>query len=250
MGVQKKDDLPHHLWLAEQLIKKIKNNEFVAGDKIPSEMELSRKFGVSRYAVRQAIERVAKLGWVTTVKGKGSYVRTKPEVIPYSISEMTRFTNNMNRIGKGYKSLLLRWKKDKPTSEETQALQLMPDEQVYRLEILRYVDGTPFSITTSVLCEKAVPRMERYLENFNSLYAILDRYYNFIPVRVRSVFEATFAELKDIAYLEISEGLPILKIKSFMCHPTGYPVEYSITRVRGDMSSCQIEFRGGVLRET
>jgi len=248
LSIQKNDGVPHYLRLAEYIIKKIKSGEFVVGDKIPSEMELSRQFGLNRHTVRQAIDRVAKLGWLTTIKGKGTYVKFKPTVVSYTISDKTCFTDNMKRIDRKHKSLLLGWEKDNPMREEAQALQLASDEQVYRLEILRYVNGTPFSITTSVLPEKAVPLIEQYLENFYSLYAILENHYNFTPVRVRSVFQATFAEVKDITYLEMPEGVPILKIKSLMCHPAGYPVEYDVIRIRGDMSECHIEFKGGDLR--
>ena len=234
--------VPSYLQLVEYIITGIKSGKFVAGARIPSETEFSNQFAVSRQTVRQAVEKVKSLGWLDTHQGKGSYVKEKLALVPYLISKKTSFTDNMQRIGKTHQSTLLHWKKDVATAQERQVLKLAFDEQVYRLEILRYVDKVPFSVTTSVLPAEAVPLLEQYLESFNSLYKILKDYYGFTPVRVRSVFQATFADLKDIACLKMPVDVPVLKIESLIHHPAGYPVEYGIARVRGDINQCSVEF--------
>lgn len=242
MLAQKNHVLPYYLSLAEYIIEKIKRGEFATGDKIPSETELSQQFGINRHTVRQALGRVEKLGWITTFQGKGSYVQLRPPVIPYPVSEKTRFTDNMQRTDKKHKGVLLEWEKSRPSEKEAQSLQLTAEERVYRLEILRYVEGIPISFTTSVFPEKAVPEIERHLEGFHSLYAILENHYHFRPVRVRSVFQATFAGVKDAGHLKMPVEMPILQVESLMYHPAGYPVEYGITRARGDMSQHYVEF--------
>lgn len=236
------DQVPSYLQLVEYIIGSIKSGKFGVEMRIPSETELSNQFAVSRQTVRQAIDKVKSLGWLDTQQGKGSYVKEKPALVPYLISGKTSFTDNMQRIGKTHQSALLHWKKNCATAEERQVLQLALNEQVYRLEILRYVDKVPFSVTTSVLLAKAVPLLEQYLANFNSLYKILKNHYCFTPVRVRSVFQATFADRKDIACLKMPIDVPVLKIASLMHHPAGCSVEYGIARVRGDINQCSVEF--------
>ena len=236
------DHVPSYLQLVEYIIAGIKSGKFVIGACIPSEIELSNQFAVSRQTVRQAIDKVRSLGWLDTQQGKGSYVKEKPALVPYLISKKTSFTDNMQRIGKTHQSTLLHWKKDVATAQERQVLKLAFDEQVYRLEILRYVDKVPFSVTTSVLPAEAVPLLEQYLANFDSFYKILKSHYCFTPVRVRSVFQATFADQRDIACLKMPIDVPVLKIVSLMHHPAGYPVEYGVARVRGDINQCSVEF--------
>ncbi len=46
-----------------------------AGDKLPSENELSDAFGVSRMTIRQAMQKLKALGLIETHTGSGSYVR-------------------------------------------------------------------------------------------------------------------------------------------------------------------------------
>jgi len=244
MAVQNNNGIPYYLQLAEYLVEKIKSGEFAAGDKIPSENELSRQFCVNRHTVRQAINKVTSMGWLKTVKGKGSYVKVKPPVIYYNISEQTCFTNNMDRIGKRHSSLLIEWEKVNPTEKEAEVLHMEPTKKVYRLEILRCVEGNPFSLTTTVLVEKVVPQLEQYLNDFCSLYAILENHYHFKPVRLCSNFQACHPTINDCTYLQIPDSVPVLKIESLMYHPNGYPVEYGVTRIRGDINQCSIEFKG------
>lgn len=235
----------NYLPLVEYIIEKIRRGEFAAGDKIPSETELIKQFGINRHAVRQALGRVEKMGWTTTFQGKGSYVRPRPPVVSYYVSGNTRFTDNMRQAGQRHQSVLLEWEKGFPTAEEGRNLCLTAGELVYRLEILRYVEDFPVSVTTSVILEEAVPGMERYLEGFYSLYAILENHYHFRPVRIRTVFQAAFAGAKDAGHLKMPVEVPILRTESLMCHPAGYLVEYGIARTRGDMSRLCVEFGSG-----
>lgn len=56
--------------ITNAILKKI----FLPGDKLPSEMELSEKFGVSRTAVREALRMLSGRGLVDIRKGSGIYV--------------------------------------------------------------------------------------------------------------------------------------------------------------------------------
>lgn len=238
----KNDNVPGYLQLVEDIVDEIKSGKFTVGEKIPSETELCHRFTVNRYTVRQAIDKVKSLGWLETQQGKGSYVKAKPPLVCYAISGQTRFTTNMQQVGRTHQSELLHWERGVATEPEKQMLCLAVDEQIYRLEILRYVEDMPFSVTTSVLLAAAVPSFEQYLDHFKSLYQILEKHYHFTPVRVQSTFQATVADLKDTTNLKMPVDIPILKIESLMAHPAGYPVEYGVARVRGDASRCYVEF--------
>jgi DNA-binding GntR family transcriptional regulator len=231
-----------YLEIAEFLIEKIKNQDLTQGEKIPSENSLRDQFKVNRHVVRQAIARITNLGWVTPEQGKGAYVNAIPKPIPYVLSANTRFTNNMEKLGKKHKGKLIEWSKTKPSPTECEQLKLSNGDQVYRLEILRYVDENPISITTSIFPENEVPLLESYLENFHSLYEILRKYYQFLPIRERSMFQAVLPSLSDATHLQTPENVPVLNIESLMNHPNGIPIEYSVARIRGDMHKCLVEF--------
>lgn len=59
----------------EQMQALLIDGTWAAGDKLPSENELSETFGVSRMTVRQAMQKLKALGLIETRTGSGSYVR-------------------------------------------------------------------------------------------------------------------------------------------------------------------------------
>ena len=58
----------------EQMKENIVSGEWSPGTKIPGEIELSQRFGVSRVSVREAIHRLAGMGLLTIRRGEGTFV--------------------------------------------------------------------------------------------------------------------------------------------------------------------------------
>ncbi|WP_252315912.1 FadR/GntR family transcriptional regulator [Sinobaca sp. H24] len=80
--------------VSSQVLERIKDNiksgEFPAGEKLPSEMELARQFGVSRAPIREALSILSASGIVELRQGGGSRVNAVPlvdmlEQIPYDV---------------------------------------------------------------------------------------------------------------------------------------------------------------------
>jgi GntR family transcriptional regulator, transcriptional repressor for pyruvate dehydrogenase complex len=70
----------------DQAIAKIKeliaSGEFTAGDRLPTERELTRQFGVSRSSLREAVRALALVGVLDSRVGDGTYVTTlEPELL-------------------------------------------------------------------------------------------------------------------------------------------------------------------------
>lgn len=64
--------------ITDQVFNQIKENiisgEWAPGNKLPSENELSKSFGVSRVSIRSAIQKLSILGILTTKQGEGTHV--------------------------------------------------------------------------------------------------------------------------------------------------------------------------------
>lgn len=79
--------------VSDEVYQQLKNNlikgTWKPGDKMPSENELSKLFGVSRVTVRQAMSKLLTLGLIETRLGEGTYVckietgEFMSEMIPY-----------------------------------------------------------------------------------------------------------------------------------------------------------------------
>ncbi len=65
--------------IESQIREAIENKSFLPGDKLPGEIELAEKFGVSRTAIREALRMLAGRGLVEIRKGSGVYI-AEPDV--------------------------------------------------------------------------------------------------------------------------------------------------------------------------
>ncbi|WP_240421759.1 GntR family transcriptional regulator [Paenibacillus periandrae] len=231
-----------YLEIADHVIQRIVNNEIRVGEKIPSLNQLSKQFGVNHHIARLAMTRLENLGWVTSVHGKGCFVNERSAKISNVLSRYSNYTNTMIRDGKKPKAQLIDWQLGEPTAHEREILCLAPNEQVYRLEILRFTDNEPISVTTSTFPEKLVPQMDRYFEDFYSLHALLETYYNIVPVRKFSFVEAKMPSQKETDLLGIPENIPVVWKENISLHPDGTPVEIDISRTRGDRVQLVIDY--------
>jgi DNA-binding GntR family transcriptional regulator len=63
--------------IAEDLRQQISSGELATGQRVPSEAELMRRYGVSRGTARQGLALLEAAGLVTAVHGKGRFVDVK-----------------------------------------------------------------------------------------------------------------------------------------------------------------------------
>ncbi|CAM4106048.1 FadR/GntR family transcriptional regulator [Bordetella tumulicola] len=84
-SLNRPDNLPDEI--AQQIRQKIVSQAFEPGQRLPTELELSQSFGVSRNVVREAIARLKLSGYIETKRGVGSFVASEPgphnfEILP------------------------------------------------------------------------------------------------------------------------------------------------------------------------
>jgi GntR family transcriptional repressor for pyruvate dehydrogenase complex len=73
------EEMHRKIGVSDSVFIKLRNSivsgQWKPGDRIPSENALCEELGVSRVSVRAAIQRLASLGLVQSVQGKGTFVR-------------------------------------------------------------------------------------------------------------------------------------------------------------------------------
>jgi len=77
----------------EQIENKIKKGELKEGEKLPSELELSDLFGVSRTSVREAIIALVYSGYLDVIQGKGIFVSNSARKYDEIYSLMRKISN-------------------------------------------------------------------------------------------------------------------------------------------------------------
>lgn len=80
--------LPKYRQLLQLLRSQILSGTLAPGDRLPTEEELSRRYGLSRGTVRKAVEQLGAEGLVRTEQGSGSYVTAAhPNALPFRFAE-------------------------------------------------------------------------------------------------------------------------------------------------------------------
>jgi len=78
----------------ERLLEGVKLGVYAPGDRLPPERELTRRLGVSRITLREALRELAAAGYVETKRGRfgGTFIRTPEPMVP---DELTRTARDM-----------------------------------------------------------------------------------------------------------------------------------------------------------
>lgn len=68
---------PLYQKIIREILNDIKSEKYKVGDKIPSEKELSQKYGVSRITSKNALDKLSDMGFINRMPGKGTFVTSK-----------------------------------------------------------------------------------------------------------------------------------------------------------------------------
>jgi GntR family transcriptional regulator len=93
MKLDKRSNVPLYAQLKELILERIAQDQYPAGQQIPSELTLCEELTLSRPTVRQAIAELVSEGVLVILKGKGTFVAAEPERL--EIRAFTPFTYSL-----------------------------------------------------------------------------------------------------------------------------------------------------------
>jgi len=244
--IDKSIPIPYHYQLRELLRSHIVTGQWRVGDRLPAERELCEAFGLSRTTVREAIESLVSDGLLRREKGKGTFV-AEPKIMEGLLGNPIGFTDAMAEQGYQVETKVLRFEVVTAPADLASELRLTPDEPVTVLERLRFVLGLPILVVTSYLPERLCPGLVGEDFTHRSLYHLLrDKYYYRIA-RAKRVMEAVAAAEPEVSLLGIKPGAPLMLIRSTAYLEDGTPLEYFVSRHRGDRTQFIVESSTRVL---
>lgn len=94
MGIVKKHNSSEQI--IDYILKKIEENEWRSGDRLPSEREFAQQLGVSRIPLREAICALSTMGIVTAKQGGGTFIgEYNPEYLGKSFKTYTLLSKSL-----------------------------------------------------------------------------------------------------------------------------------------------------------
>ncbi|QOL79628.1 phosphonate metabolism transcriptional regulator PhnF [Pseudooceanicola spongiae] len=222
------------LWqsIAEALTADISSGRYGPGDRLPTEAELSARFGVNRHTVRRGLATLAEGGLTHARRGAGVFVAQRPT--DYPIGRRVRFHQNIRAAGRlpSRKIHLTEIRTADP--DEAEMLRLPKGGKVVSTEGISLADAQPLALFRSVFPADRFPGLIASLERLTSVTAALAE--NGVPDYTRAFtrVNAKLASATQAVQLQLREGDPILRTISLSLDATGAPVEYGRTWFSGD----------------
>ncbi len=240
--IDKAVPIPLYFQLKELILSEIKAGNYKSGDSIPTEKEISDAFQISRTTVRQAITELVQEGWLYRVKSKGTFV-SRPKISQEFIRKIESFNDQIYRLGMTPSTEILELKvmKGKEVQEAVlKALELAEKDEVIFLYRRRMADGDPI-----VTCRTYLPYKEcKFLMDHNlqqeQLYSILSTNEETRVFRIERTVAAIEAKAEDMKLLDMKRGKPVLYFMSIGYNAYGKPIEYTLSRYRGDRNTFEV----------
>ncbi len=228
----------HQVYLV--LRQQIRDGDFGDGAPMPGELELGRKFGVSRITVRKALERLEREGAIDRHRGRGTFVRAEGGHAHVQAS-LSGSIENLIAMGLQTEVRVLDFGYVPAPHYAAAAMGLAPGTIVQRALRVRAHEGVPFSHLLTYVpaalgrCYEADDLQE------TPLLLLLDR----AGARIRGAEQTITARLAtpDVApLLELEPGEPLLCIERVVSDADGRVVEYIRGLYRPDTYEHRMSF--------
>lgn len=238
--IDKNSPLPLYSQLQNIMVEKIKEGIYPQDKALPSEFELVDTYGVSRTTVRQAIDNLVKDGYLEKRRGVGTFVVDRKKRNLWDLQELKSFREEF--ISKGFvvrtEALNINCVKANKELNEVFGKDI---SECYCLERLRYINEKPVICVTTYVPKSIAPGLDIYNFSKESLFDILSTQYNVQIKYATKEFRAISATNNDAKLLNIEKNSPIQLVKTTTYNDKNIPIEYSISRDRGDISIYKVK---------
>ena len=237
--LDKTTPVPLYYQLKALILDEIRSGRYETDSLIPTEMELSAQFDISRTTVRQAITELVQEGWLYRVKSKGTFIAPKKMTQDF-LQKLETFAEQMHRLGKTASTKVLTFETQPANAEVAENLGIGEGEQVFYLRRLRFGDDEPIAYMETWLPYKKCAFLENVDLEENSLYDSLRGTPATRIFGARRLVEAVAAGTEDAQQLQVKRGAPLQLTHTIGFNKNREALEYSIARYRGDRISFEL----------
>jgi GntR family transcriptional regulator len=239
-SINRRSHLPYYVQLKNALGDQIESGQWNPGDRIPSEPELCRLYGVSRTVVRQALKEMADEGLIVRERGRGTFV-AEPKIRSRSlVHSLVGFFEDMAERGTPPVTKVLEQSLEPASPKLATSLEIESSTPVIKLVRLRFVQDEPIVLVSSYLPYDLCPKLVNADLVHQSLYAFLNEEYGLSVARGRRRIDAVLANDHEAELLQIETGAPLLRLESVSYLEDGTPLEYFNGVFRSDRSQFEV----------
>lgn len=229
--------------IATQLRRRIADQTYPPGSRIPGLNELVREFGVSTITVRRALHELTTEGLLYGQQGLGVFIKPKQKIHRLLVGDVDRsIGDEIRRAGfeSNFRETELREVKADPATAERLAIR--PGTIVYRHEKATSVDNETVSLHTLHIPKALIAKLREGLAR--------DFIFNLLRKQkiafARTRFEFTGGVINDdlSAIFRLPVGFPLLQVYYTPTRADGTPLLTGLTTCRADRFIFEVDVMG------
>lgn len=202
---------------------------------LPAESELAKSLGISRNAVRDALDMLRSEGLVQRRPGMGTFAATHKAV--QGMERLRGLFESLPADAGPVANTVLAAEMVAAPAFVTESLCLEDGAPVVFIERLRTLGGMPLSLDTSYLdASVAAPLLDTDLVG-TDVFVMLEEELGLRLAHADLSIEAIAADVASARLLEVPPGTPLLLVERLTCLEDGRPIDFEFVRYRGDRLS-------------
>ena len=219
--------------IADEIRLLIDEGIYKQGDKLPSELELCKKYNVQKMTIRSSMQILKDEGIIWAKKNSGHYVGRKR--IKRNISFFSSTKDLLDKNGYSFDVEIAEIIKIKANKELFEKTGIYIGQDLFLIKRVRKIEDKKAMIEKSFLIADYFPGLDK-LEFINdSLYETIKQYYGIQIDRSESELRVVEAAKEESDLLEIEKKSPVVKEYSFNYDFENRLFEYSINTMLIDL---------------
>jgi GntR family transcriptional regulator len=228
--------LPVYYQIKQSIKNSILHGEYKPGEKIPSENELAKQFGVSRLTARQGVLQLVQEGFLATKRGTGTFVTENESLISNFNLEFSGFIDDLFYQIIDSRTKSVQMARIAASGLIKTKLELESNiNEVIQLKRVRFREDRIFAYTVNYLPLEIGLKISKEQLLIKPLLQVIEEDLGIKFGEAFQTIEASFANQEVAQNLEIQSGSPILYVERIMYDQKRKPVEIVQSSYRGDL---------------
>lgn len=233
---------PLYVQLANLIIEKIQEEEYLPGERLPSERQLAETYKINRVTVRKAVQKLIDKGYLRKDQNRGTYISNRASDHKFFFGADVVGPNKglsafMQESGMEVKNKVIEQGILKDKNFFASKLSLDPGEEIYYLFRLRSVEGESIVFEQTYVPLKYFPDIDRFDFSTVSLYDYMrSKGHNPVNMHESMTVEPVIHPIERLLGIDLNQCLYVFEFTS--SDQSGTPVEYTLSYTRPDRVNC------------
>lgn len=232
---------PKFITISESIIEKIRQNELLPGDKVPSENELINTYNISNTTARKCLLEIESKGWARRIKGKGTFVLNRTEE-----HQLLRTLGSIDSTRKGFheslkaegftpKNIIIeKTVLNDGVSSDIMGKHYIIEGPVLKIHQLRYADDILMKDETKYISMKLCPRVDRLPTEISHFHIYENEYRLKISDVKQTLSVDILSPSSAMNSFDVNQQIPVFILDSAVISSKDKVIEIERSYYRGD----------------